>query len=515
MDRRKIDRRTRASSEVYIPDIEEILHILQKHKKMILVLTFIPSLLGFIYLVVKPDVYKATASVLLEERDLTLASFPDILPSTKFDNLTVPTQVKVITSTRLIHETIENLGLHENKNGEIDEGGKAPVHDKGRYEILSNFEENLRITPQAKSRVIEISFQSRDPVLAAKIANTHTKQYVFSQVQAKKEDAKELNEWVSKQIGALKTENLIKSQAGQQFRAQNGMVLGKNSQELVYQQISDIATQLIPIETRELDLLARREVLEASGEDGNSHALIEVVESKLIQDLKSRASIAAQNLQSLRGAHGENHPDIVAAKKELTQVKSDINREVDNIKNSISNELATVTKQKELLENKLVNIQKHADQLREKQITLQSLELEEAASRKVLDNFLGRAEEIKSQIDFTKADVRIVSLADVPVKPAGSGKFLTMIIIVIFSGLFALGVVFLRISMDAGIESAADVKRLLNLRLIGILPQTKTPLSLVLNKKRSDYLEEIKRIYIQISAKKELKTILITSAVPD
>ncbi|MCB1590825.1 MAG: polysaccharide biosynthesis tyrosine autokinase [Alphaproteobacteria bacterium] len=517
MDRRITDRR-HSATEIEVPELRELFRILYKRRWLLIILTALPVMAGMVYLKNKPDYYSATASVLLETQEVRLPDISELLTNMKFDNLTVPTQVSVISSPSLIRRTITLLKLRVDDKGnlllpnpeeEFDAGKKLPDPDSTeRYKIFKTFLSNLQVKQEGTARVIEISFRSVDPFLAAQVANTHAKQYVYSREQDKKRLAEELDKWLSEEIKDLKEQSLIKSRAVQKFRAENGMVQGKNSQELIYQQISDLASQQAQIDTRVVDLHARAEMLQS----GNPHGLTDIVQSRLIQDLKARASQTAQKLQSLRAELGSKHPDVQGAREELSQINSDIAREVANVKKSIENELTTVTKQKELLEEKMTRLQKQADDLQEKMITLQALQLEEQASSKLLDNFLARSEEIKSQIDFTRPDVSIVSLAETPGEPTSSKKALIFAAICAFSGFFALSVVFFLEIGNQGVRNREDVSRLSGLPLLGALPRTRLPISGILKKDRSPYLEEMKRIFIHLNSQEHGKTILFTSS---
>ncbi|MBP7759824.1 MAG: polysaccharide biosynthesis tyrosine autokinase [Alphaproteobacteria bacterium] len=515
MERRRLDKRN-SSDDIQIPNIVEILKIIYRRRWILLILMALPMIATLFYLKQKPDVYQATASVVLETQEINLTDFNDILSEMKFDNLTVPTQVQVISSPGLIRQTIETLGLQEDEKGRLYIPGESvtppPITDAdastGRYHLIKNFLGNMEVKQQGTSRVIEISFRSFDPQLATQIANTHTKQYVFSREQDKKRIAEKLDKWLTDEIRDLKEESLKKSRAVQQFRSDNGMIQGKNSQELIYEQISDLAGKLAEIDNRVLDLQARNEMVQS----GSTHGITDIVESRLVQDLKSRASVAAQKLQSLRAELGSNHPEVIAARQEVSQINGDIAREVANIRKSIENELTTVTKQKSLLEANLVKLQKQADELQEKLITLQALQMEEQSSSKLLDNFLARSEEIKSQIDFTRPDVSIVSLADIPGDPVGSKKLLIMLAVTAFSGFFAMAVIMFLEVGHQGIKTREDIYKLSGFDLLGTLPRARLPISDVLKKDRSHYVEEIKRIFIHLNAQENGKTILFTSA---
>ncbi len=514
MDRRKVDRRRGAEPELTIPNIEDILAVLYRRKIVLLMLISIPVLLGYMYIRTIPDSYNAKASIILEHKNLNMSEFDDILGGIKFDDLTAPTQIGMIKSAPLIRETISTLGLGFSDDKKtlsplkIDYQGRADQNSID-YKIQKELLRNLDIKQPKKSRILEVSYSSTVPEYATKIVNTHTKHYIFSQIRAKKEQAEKVNAWIERQIEALKKENIEVSNAVQKFKSNHGMVQGVNTQDLIYQQISDIARQMSPLETDVLDLQARVDLLNTTPD---SSAIREIINSGLIQELKARASAVAQRTQALTTSFGDSHPEVIAANKELVQIKSDIDSEIKSITDAIRNELATKTKQQNLLEKKLLELKIEANLLQKNQVLLTSLEREELAGQTLLDNFLARSEEIKSQIDFTKPDVRVLSFAEIPGEASGSKKKLMMVVLLVASLFFAMAVIFLLEIIDSGLKDLETVKQLLNIKLLGTLPYDKKPISSILNKQRSLYTEEIKRIYIHLKANKNTKTVLFTSA---
>ena len=512
MDRRRTDQ----AKEVEIPDIGQIIKILYKRKFFLLLTVLVPLFITGMYLKSKPDIYRATTSIKIDAQNFNMSEFQDVLSSVKFDKLTVPTQIEVIQSKALLRKTISAIGIALNDNGQliINPAKRKPLglsglsQDSVDYEVIKQFNENLHVEQQSSSRIIEIYFDSQAPELAAKIVNTHAEHYRQSIITTKQEQARKLKDWISGQIVSLKEQNLTTSRAVQKFKSDNGMVKGLTSEDLIYEQISNVAKQLNPLATRELDLQARVELLQ----QGQASAIKEVIDSDLIQSLKSRESIATQHLQSLRADYGNNHPEVISAQHEVSQINADINREISNIRRSIQNELTTAVKQKELLNAKLQDLQHKADTFQENMITLESLQLEEAASRKLLDNFLARSEEINSQVNLERQDVSILSHADVPGEPMGSRKTVILLAVAMLSGLLALSIIFLLEIIDRGIDNRDDVKKILKLKLLGTLPKENAPLKRILSKNRSAYVEEIKRIYIHLSAMNEAQSILFTSA---
>jgi succinoglycan biosynthesis transport protein ExoP len=513
-----MDRRVSARREINDANHEmtlfDILPILYRRIWLLVILVSVPTRSVLFFLKQQPHFYEAIASVILEAQEVKLTNFNDILSDMKFDNLTVPTQVEVLSSPSLAKQTIQKLRLRDDGTGHLilpipsDGQNIDQVDHANNFGVLKLFLSNLGVKQQGTSRIIEISFKSQEPNAAALIVNTHTDVYLESKKSEKKAIAQKLDIWLSDEIEKLKQQSLLKSRAVQKFRAENGMVQGENSQELIYQQVSDVASQLAELEGRVMNLQARNHTLSES----NSQQTSDIVTSDLIQTLKSQESLLAQKLQSLQVNFGPKHPDVLAIQRELSQIRGDISHEITNVRKSLTNELITAKKQKEALEGTLSELKTRLSSFQEKMITLRALQMEEQSSSKLLDNFLSRSDEIKSQIDFSRPDISIVSLADIPGEPLGSKKILIVIAVAAFSGFFTIALIFLMEYGYQTIKSAEDIYKLSGFGLLGTLPRARLPISDVLKKERSHFVEEIKRIFIHLNAQENGKTILFTSA---
>lgn len=499
MDRRQLDRRLNASRDLYVLDIEALMKTLCRRKVLLIAFMLMVLVPSVLFVMFRPSYYVAQTSVILEDADLNLTDFKDALPTQTLDDMTIETQVKVIGSPTLAHETLDVLG----KDEKAPAIAVAAAKPDGRYDALKAFLKNLSVFSEGKSRVISIAYKSEDPYEASKIVNTHTQQYIDFQIRNKKEKIGMINEWITQQVAALREDSQKTSAKIQDFRKESGIIMGKNSQALILQQIEDLTEQLVPIETQKLSLQSRAA---AKG------STTEIVDSNLVNDLKAQVSDAKQELQALSSTYGPSHPDVMAAQQRVKQASADLARETGTIRSSVKTELQTVTEQEQLIRDRLEALSKEMDDLRDKSILLESMEAEEVANRTLLENFLTRSEELKSQLAYDSGDVRVSALAEVPTQPVGVSKTVLFLLAFIFSIVFAVGMVLALELIDRGIEDAEDIKRILNLRLLGTLPKVRNPLGEIGNNKRSDYVEELKRIYMIMAQKKGPQSVLLTAS---
>lgn len=493
-----------------IPDLVGLISILFKRKMKLTIIFLFVTIIGGYAVFNLPEYYEATTSIVLEQQTLKMSDVEDFISGVEFDDMTVQTETKVLLSPDLVDQTIETLQLYNYE--EFNDAKDQNDPDYVKYIVQKNFIEKLSIKSEGHSRVIKIGFKSKDPKLAALIANTHADSYLKAQIKARSDQALKISQLIEDEVNKLQETVLEKSAEVQRFREKEGLIKGRGSEELIYQQISSVAAQLVPIEVKKYSIEAKLNALHAAREKGDLDAISEVVNSGLIQNLKIQANQAERNVKALSSTYGKDHPKMRTAMKELQQTNATIKSEIENIETSLNNEAEVIHKQETLINAKLEELRLKVNKSQEQLIGLHKLELQEAASRDLLNNLLSNYEEVRSQINFAKADAKIISKASAPVKPSDPNKKLLLVVVIAISGFVAVGFVFLQEVSQTGIRNFDDIKKVSHINVVGIVPEYAKTFHAAVNKKKSSYREAIKRIYMNSLMKSNKKTILVTSA---
>ncbi len=484
MERRKTDRNGRGHGSAPFLDVEIIAGILWRRRFLMMIITALIIIPAVIYVAAKPTVYKSTISMLFESPQMVLGDFQ--AASIKTDDPTISAQQGILLSPQLVRRTVDELRL----------GQKNPEN------MVRIFLSRLVVEKKPKTNIITLSYEDEDPIVSAQYVNKHAQSYIHYTQEARQQQAQEANIWIAQQVSTLKEDIRKKSEAVQKYRSEAGIISGRDSGDLVYQQISDISKQLVPIEALKASLMARSA---ASSEDMS-------LSSPIVQSLKAQISLAQQDLTAVSATLGRSHPDVISARKRLERANSDLHRETNQIFKAEKAELGTVLEQETILRKRLAELNEQAGITKSKESFLQSLEAEEQASRTLLENFLKKNEEIKSQIDLKQSNVRILSSSDIPASPSGIRKS-ALIIAIIFFGIAISAAITIGLEyIDRGVETADDARSILKFRFIGALPNThKIGIDAVENYK-SLYMEEIKKIYLSLSKRNAAKSIMISSA---
>ena len=487
----------------FLPDIRELAMTLWRHRILIIGVGAAVTLLGLVIVATKPTAYRATTTIIIQDSVKLSNDFTDVTKGPDFTNMTVQTEVKLLTSPAVALKTIKATGLDK-----IPEFAAADERA-----VLSHFAKNLSVSPQGSSRAIEISFRAKDPELAARVANAHVISYMDAQIDSKKERVNELKTWFETKVEDLKLDVAAKSKAVSEFRARENLAVGKDSQELIYQQITDTSTQLVPLQVRRYDLESRLKAVETAQASGSEDAILDAVKSPVIQDLKVQESLMAHQVSGLAAKYGPKHPALRSAQSSLAQAKKQISDEVATIIGSMQNELEATIAQEELLTAQLESLKLTADDLRLKLVNLKSLMVEQETSQKLLDSFLTNYENIQSQLNFARPDATVASPAIAPVHPSGPSKKLLMMVVLVLAGGVALGVAFVVEMIKSGLRNFDDIRKLGQTPL-GIIPKIDNPVQVMLSPLNSSLKEAVKRIYLSALMNKSAKTIMITSALP-
>lgn len=213
--------------------LRELALVPWKRKLLVGACVLVCGLLAILVCVLMHPKYKATALIELNEdkgggSDLlsSMASFE----GGGVDDL----KVKIETESAVIKDDSIALAVL-GKMGKLrlanpDRFSKEPgpfvsaeaLPAERREELIGNFEGHLKVGEVGSSRLIAITFVSRDPVDAAQVANQVVAEYRSYLLNSNFNSSKEVSQWLSAQLGDLSNQVTKTQQATEDFeRAHN------------------------------------------------------------------------------------------------------------------------------------------------------------------------------------------------------------------------------------------------------------------------------------------------------
>lgn len=346
----------------------------------------------------------------------------------------VTSQVQLLLSRDLAREVIKKNKLAERPEFDPVLQGLSPIRSLlaligiGRdpfsmtpeERVLDSYFERLTAYAVDKSRVVVIEFQSRDPDLAAKVANSIADSFLTMQQAARQEQARSAGQWLSGEIDSLRKKVADAESRAEEFRSKSNLFIGSNNTSLSNQQLGEINTQLNNARALRSDAESKARLIREMLQSGKPIEASEVLNSELIRRLAEqrvtlRAQLAEQSSTLLA-----QHPRIKELKAQLADLDNQIREEAGKISRSLENDSRIAGGRVEGLTNSLEQLKRQATSSNGQDVQLRALEREAKAQRDLLESYLAKYREAttRENIDAAPSDGRIISRAIVSNTPA-------------------------------------------------------------------------------------------------
>src|SRR5271155_2907339 len=321
--------------------------------------------------------------------------------------------------------------------------GRDPVSLTPEERVLDAYYERFPAYAVDKSRVIVIEFQSRDPDLAARVADSIADGYLVLQQGARREQARSAGQWLAGEIETLRKKGADAQPRVEDFRSGSSLFVGPNNTTLSNQQMGELNTQLNNARALKSDAESKARLIREMLQTGKPIEASEVLNSELIRRLSEqrgtlRAQLAEQSSTLLDG-----HPRIKELKAQLADLDRQLRDEASKVSRSLDNDARIASGRVEGLSASLEQLKQQATSTNGNDVQLRALEREAKAQRDLLESYLAKYREANTRenIDAAPADGRIISRAIVSNTPAYPKKLPIVLIGTLSTLLLSTGVI--------------------------------------------------------------------------
>ena len=440
-------------------DLHVLGHALMRKRGWIIVPTILALVLSLAAVnMVKPR-YKSEARILVDGRENVF-----LRPNGErneersgLDPEAVTSQVQLLQSRDLAREIIKKNKLSERPEFDpVLQGfsplksllalvgiGRDPFSLTPEERVLEAYFERFTAYAVDKSRVIVVEFQSRDPELAARVANSIAEGYLVLQQDARQQQAKSAGQWLSGEIESLRKKVAEAELRVEDFRSKSSLFVGTNNTTLSNQQMGEINTQLNNARALKSDAELKARLIKEMLQSGKPIEASEVLNSELVRRLSEqrvtlRAQLAEQSSTLLDG-----HPRIKELKAQLADLDRQLREEAGKVSRSLDNDSRIASGRVEGLTSSLDQLKKQASSNNGQDVQLRALEREAKAQRDLLESYLAKYREANTRenIEAAPADGRIISRASVSNTPAYPKKLPIVLIATLATLLLTSGAI--------------------------------------------------------------------------
>jgi polysaccharide biosynthesis transport protein len=475
------------------PDLLTHWRVLRKHKWTVVSVFAVLFLIVLAATLYAKPTYRAKALLEIENENPDVASPDELFHLDDVTDTYLETQYKVLSSDELAQRVIDQLGLvrldefrprtHWGSLGKIQEAiirlvapSKVPISGESaiREAVLANFEEKLDVKPFRRSSAVEISFDSQDPELAARVVNVLTTGYIQKNMESRWDAAQNASDWLSQKLSDLRNK-LEKSQDDlQAYATANGLLFLETSQgnteSVENQSLRELQEELTHAEAARYETESLYRLIQG----GNFGSLPGVFENKLMQDLTVRLTDLQSQKAELEATFTADYPKVKQTQSQIAEIQEALDRERQRAAQKISNDYLAAVRREGLVQQAFADKQKQVNLIAEKSVQYGILSREVDSNKTLYEGLLQRIKEAGISAGLKASNIRIVDKANVSNIPVYPKVFLNLGI----AGVLGLGlgicVALLQDRLDQSIQNPQDVDHFLRVPVLAFIPSLKS-----------------------------------------
>ena len=456
------------------PHLYDYLLILRKHQWLILsFLLTVVTIVSIATFRMRP-VYVAKATIEIDRENTSMLPFQgaDSIDYMMIDlDNYIETQSKVLTSETLALQTIRNSGLAANP--EFSSGGvpseaiaTGSLANQKRPPEVAAFLGSLSVKRVPNSHLMEVSYESTDPVLAARILNAHLDNFKAQNIQSRYESTLEATRFLTNQLNELKLTVKQSEDARINYERQNQIWSVDDKSNITTQRLSDLDKQLTEAQGETLKKQALYEYAKA----GDLDAVPEIRGDALLQDLqKRRADLSVQQTEAMN-QYGPNFPKVQRLQAQIKEVDDQIAHESKSIILQLESDYREAKQREELIRQALEQQKAETNNMAEKLVQYNILKRESEADKALYEGLLTKLKEAGIAEGLKSSNIRVVDPAMIPSYPSRPARARNIALAFLVGLVGGIGLALLREYLDNTVKTPDDVEMLARLPSLAVVP---------------------------------------------
>ncbi|MDC5817868.1 GumC family protein [Vibrio europaeus] len=472
-------------------DLGYYVHLVKSRLTSIVCFTILCTAIAVLIVLSTTPTYTATSTLLIESSQKKAISIEEVVGIDTTAKEYYLTQFEILKSNQVSKRVIEKLNLVENPefNSKLNDtstslfddwkaiamnikviasfiGSPDDVEldqnatDVAYRRVLKEFKSRLTISPIRKTQLVNISFESEDPELAAIIANEVGQAFIENSLESKLVANEQATSWINQRLTELKQQLDRSERALLDFLERQELIDDSGIIALTSSELSNLTERIARASDKRIETQALYNALKGNKNvDVSTLASISLISNHpQIRDIRQAESDAAKIVSELSKRYGPKHDKMIQANAQLKSIQNRASSLILKLINGIEKELTSAINQEKLLKNELSSKKEEFQALSVVKREYDSLKREVDTNAKLYDLFLTRQKETSATSDFSSANARFSDYALVPESPSKPNKKLVVLISFFVSTGLAIALVVIQDALNKTIENARDLK---------------------------------------------------------
>lgn len=457
-------------------DIGRYLTAVRKYKWVILAIVAVSITGAVFYTSRQTKIYQATASVQIEPR------LPDVLGQGQdiialgAGNVSATleyykSQLEILGSRQLIEQTVQANDLHLRMLTAAEREGRTldQAHDLATLRL----KEMVKVSYPVQNRVMYVAVQSRDPQLAADIANFHIATYERYAKGLLSTDTQRASKYLAaefdnadKSLRAVEAELL-------KFQKENDIIAVSlaDRQNQITANITSFSLKLNDVRARRLELAAKLDRMKKLSQvDVLESPVLSLSSSVSLDELKSQFYLERNKFIELDKEVGPKNAEWVKQKVKTDDLYGVLRNEAKIALGSVEEQHAMALATERALALEVDRYTKEAFDLAPKILEYSQLMRTKKGEEDKYNILVGRlsTSEMTSRIDTI--NVKPLDQAQVPTEPVSPDLRVNVVAAGMISLFVGIGLALLLAFLDRSVKSVEDAQTAAGSPVLGVIP---------------------------------------------
>jgi len=488
-------------------DLRDYLRVILKRRWTIITVFAIILISVAIHTYTATPIYQATTRLIIEKENPNVVSIEEVMAVDSSGTDYYQTQYKIIESRTVARDVINRLHLEENeeffpkpkdnfisnlkrsiretvqswkdsmksllKTGKEETPEETDAYDQDSN-LVSGFIGRIEVSPIRNSRLLDLSFEAKNRVLATKIVNTLARAYIAQNLEIKLKAVQDAIKWLHQRIDVERKKVEKAEQALLQYKKKHSIITDftSDTEQVTAQKLAKLNAQVVDAESIRVEAETRyKQALTLKGSPDMLGSIPEVLANELVGEIKKIEVELYKRMSELSGKYGKKHPQMVAIESELKSIEKRKVTEVQRVINSLKNQYQVALAKEVSLKASFAQQKRETLDLNQKAIEYSVLNREVESSRDMYDLLIKRFKETTLTEDMRTGNIRIIDRAEVPQHPVKPKKKLNLLLAVIVGLVAGIGLAFFFEYLDNTIKIPEDLKQHLNIAYLGPTPR--------------------------------------------
>jgi len=493
-------------------DIRDYLRVIMKRRWTVITFLAIIVITVTIHAFTATPIYEATTRLIIDKENPNVVSIQEVMAIDASGTDYYQTQYKIIESRTVSREVIRQLHLEESEEffpkpkDDLISNLKRSIKEtltfwkdsitsllrtehKATFKtfsipdtaeeydpdslLVSGFIDRVKVSPIRNSRLVDVSFQGKDPVLATRIVNTLANAYIGQNLETKLSAVKDAVRWLHSRIGEERKKVEKAEQTLLRYKEKHSIVTGfSDDVEIVTaQKLAQLNAKVVEAESKRVEAETRyKQAMAMQRTPDMLGSIPEVLNNELIRHIKTMEVELYKRMSELSKKYGQKHPQMVAIGSELKTLQKRKTQEVNRVIGSLKNEYMVALAKDNALKAALSKQKKESLELNQKAIQYSVLQREAESARHMYELLIKRFKETTLTADMRTGNIRIIDRAEVPKYPVKPKKKLNILLAIIVGLVTGVGLAFFFEYLDNTIKIPEDVKQHLKIPYLGPAP---------------------------------------------